>query len=99
VRATRGSGEIVRGGESSGRELARVGKQGRRVAARHGTLARGHQRGKVGPGDAREPRWQARGGAGGRWAGETHGGGGAETPVKLEVEDELEGFFCKYRKI
>jgi len=71
-----------------------VGKQGRR-----GKLAQGQQRGKVGLGDAREAGWQARGGAGGRWAGETRGGGDAETPVKLEVEDEFQGLVCKNRKV
>jgi hypothetical protein len=40
-------------------------------------LARGQQRGEVGLGGAEERQVAARGGAGGRWAGETHGDGGA----------------------
>jgi hypothetical protein len=46
----RGGSEAVQGGETSGGELAGVGKQGRRLVARRGKLTRGQQRGGVGPG-------------------------------------------------
>ena len=86
--AARGGSEVLRGGESSGGELAGVGKQGVAAAARRGGGKRG-QRGV---------RWDheelgrlcgtPNGSAGDLWVRETVAASGGAIPAKREEEED-----------
>ena len=88
--AVRGGGEAVRDGGSNGSRARRKEKQGRRRCSASWREEEAPARKGVGLGETREAWRRSNRRRGRPVGGETGGGGAAETPVKLEVGDEVE---------
>ena len=86
--AARGGSEVLWGGESSGRELAGVGKQRAAAAARRGGGKGGHQEVKWDQEELGRLCGTPNGGAGNRWVRETAAASGGAIPAKREEEED-----------